>query len=144
MAQKHPETVALTAKTGHTWSYSRDPHESYYESRSIGLFGSLKGDPGAENKELVVGIEIEGTAKAYKLEELRSNSQIKDKVGKTDITLEFDKETDNLTVMGQNGKSVGHMVLYWFVWKNIYPEAQVYQDTGGLFCQSITNSSDLL
>ena len=123
--KKHPDTEVLTPATGHVRDYSKDPYEGYYESRS-GLFGFLKGGPGAEDKELVVGIKIGDTAKAYKLEELRSNSQIKDKVGKTDITLEFDNETDHLTVRDKNGKNVDHMILYWFVWKSIYPEAEVY------------------
>ena len=123
----HPDTDVLTPATGHVRDYSKDPYESYYESRS-GLFGFLKGGPGAEEKELVVGIEIGNTAKAYKLQDLRSSNPIKDKVDTTEIILEFDVETDKLTVKDQAGNTLDHMILYWFVWKGIHPEAEVYKN----------------
>ncbi len=123
----HPDTDVLTPATGHVRDYSKDPYESYYESRS-GLFGFLKGGPGADEKELVVGIELGNTAKAYKLQNLRSSGLIKDKVDATEITLEFDVETDKLTVKDQAGNTLDHMILYWFVWKGIHPEAEVYKN----------------
>jgi hypothetical protein len=71
----HPTTDALTPATGHVIDYSRDPYEDYYKSRS-GLFGFLKGGPGAEYKELVVGVNVGNIAKAYKLEEIQPAGQI--------------------------------------------------------------------
>ncbi len=123
--KKHPDTEALTPATGHVRDYSKDPYESYYESRS-GLFGFLKGGPGAEEKELVVGIEIGGTSKAYKLKELRAEKQISDTIGTTEIILKFEAKTDSLTVKDQKGNSIDHMILYWFVWKGIYPGSNIY------------------
>jgi len=87
---------------------------------------SFKGVPGAEDKELVVGINVGNIAKAYKLEEIQSAGQIKDKIDKTEITLEFDAETDKLTVKDQTGNTLDQMILYWFVWKGIHPDAEVY------------------
>ena len=124
--KKYPETDVLTPATGHVRDYSKDPYADYYESRS-GLFGFLKGGPGAEEKELVIGIEIGNTAKAYKLQELRSVSRIKDKVGATEITLRFDDETDTLTAKDLSGNTLDQLLLYWFVWKEIHPEAEVYR-----------------
>jgi len=124
--EAHPDTDALSPATGHVRDYSKDPYESYYESRS-GLFGFLKGGPGAEEKELVVGISIGNTAKAYKLQDLHTSGQIKDNVDSTEITIEFDEETDKLTVKDQSGNTLDHMILYWFVWKGIHPDAKVYK-----------------
>ena len=123
--KKYPETDVLTPATGHVRDYSKDPYEDYYESRS-GMFGFLKGGPGAEDKELVVGINVANIAKAYKLEEIQSAGQIKDKIDETEITLEFDAETDKLTVKDQTGNTLDQIILYWFVWKAIHPEAEVY------------------
>ena len=123
--KKYPETDVLTPATGHVRDYSKDPYADYYESRS-GLFGFLKGGPGAEDKELVVGINVGNIAKAYELEEIKSAGQIKDKIDKTEITLEFDAETEGLTVRDKTGKTLDQMILYWFVWKAIYPESEVY------------------
>jgi len=123
--KKYPKTDVLTPATGHVRDYSRDPYEDYYKSRS-GLFGFLKGGPGAEDKELVVGINVGNIAKAYKLEEIQSAGQLKDKIDKTEITLEIDAETDKLTVTDQTGNTLDQMILYWFVWKGIHPDAEVY------------------
>jgi hypothetical protein len=122
----HPTTDVLTPATGHIRDYSRDPYEDYYKSRS-GLFGFLKGGPGAEDKELVVGIEVSGVAKAYTLEGLRVAGELTDTIGGTDITIRFEQETDNLSVFDTFGNAIDHLILYWFVWKSIYPEAQVHQ-----------------
>lgn len=124
--KKHPDTEVLTPATGHVRDYSKDPYASYYESRS-GLFGFLNGGPGAEEKELVVGVNIGSTVKAYKLQELRSSGQIIDKVGTTEVTLNFDERTDAVSAKDQSGNSLDHMILYWFVWKGIHPEAQVFK-----------------
>lgn len=122
----HPETTALSPATGHVRDYSRDPYEEYYASRS-GLFGFLKGGPGAEEKELVVGVSIDGATRAYRLEGLRSAGQIEDQLAGENISISFDQSTDILTVKGQGGRTIDHMIVYWFVWKNIFPDTQVYR-----------------
>jgi hypothetical protein len=127
--QEHPESDVLTPATGHVRDYSRDPYEDYYKSRS-GLFGFLKGGPGAEDKELVVGIEIDGLARAYKLEELRNAGSFTDRFDEQIISLDYDDETDRLTALDQAGQTISHMILYWFVWKGIYPDSEVIEVKG--------------
>jgi hypothetical protein len=75
---------------------------------------------------LVVGIEIEGMSRAYKLKELREAEIFKDRLGERKVTLDYDDETDRLTVTDQSGQTIPHMLLYWFVWKGIYPESDIY------------------
>lgn len=123
--KKHPDTEVLTPATGHVRDYSKDPYESYYKSRS-GLFGFLKGGPGAEDKELVIGLQVGETTKAYKLKDLKTDGKIKDHIGELEVTLSFDTESEAITVTDQKGQSIDHLLLYWFVWKSIFPEADVY------------------
>ncbi len=122
---KHPTTDVLTPTTGHVRDYSKDPYEDYYKSRS-GLFGFLKGGPGAEDKELVVGIEIFGKTRAYKLDQLRREKSITDSLGGRNITLSYTPETDLLTVKDESGQQIESMLLYWFVWHSIYPDSDIY------------------
>ena len=98
-----------------------------HRSTKGGLFGFLKGGPGAEDKELIVGIEIDKKAKAYKLEDLRTTGELTDTIGGTEITLKFEQETDNLTAFDSSGNAIDHLILYWFVWKSIHPESQVHE-----------------
>jgi hypothetical protein len=123
---RYPDTTALSQATGHVRDYSRDPYEEYYASSS-GLFGFLKGGPGAEEKELVVGVSIDGTTRAYRLEELRSAGQIEDQLAGEKISIRFNQDTDIITVKGQEDRTIDHMIVYWFVWKSLYPQADVYR-----------------
>ena len=123
---QHPHTDALTPATGHVRDYSKDPYEDYYASRS-GLFGFLKGGPGAEEKELVVGVSIGAAARAYRLKDVRTAGEIDDELAGTALSLKFEETSDRLIVADQACKAVDHIVLYWFVWKGIYPESTVYQ-----------------
>jgi hypothetical protein len=123
---RHPGTDALTPATGHVRDYSKDPYEDYYASRS-GLFGFLKGGPGAEDKELVVGVTIDDAVKAYRLRDIRSAGQVMDKLAGRQITLRFDNKIDKLTVEDGQGSTLDHIILYWFVWKGIYPASEVYR-----------------
>lgn len=123
---QHPDTDALSPATGHVRDYSKDPYEDYYKSRS-GLFGFLKGGPGAEEKELVVGVTIDDAVKAYRLRDIRSAGEVMDVLSGKKITLRYDDKFDKLTVEDGQASALDHIVLYWFVWKAIYPESDVYQ-----------------
>ncbi len=65
-------------------------------------------------------------SRAYKLKELREAGILKDRLGEHKVTLKYNDETDRLTVADQSGQTISHMILYWFVWKGIYPESDVY------------------
>jgi hypothetical protein len=108
--KRNPQTKVLSLKTGHVRDYSKDPYADYYQSRK-GLFSFLKPGPGAKEKELVIGVELEGKANAYR--------------GRS-ISLVYDKETDTVTVQDETGKTIDHMATYWMVWKGIYPETVLY------------------
>ncbi len=44
-----------------------------------------------------------------------------------EIRLLFDRQTDVLKVMDNEGQEIPHMVAYWFVWKGIHPESGLYR-----------------
>lgn len=65
--------------TGYSRDYSRDPYADYYERRK-GFFSFFKPGPGEEEKALVAGITLDGSAKAYPLELLRRKKVLTDSV----------------------------------------------------------------
>ena len=126
--KRYPQTKVLSIKTGYVRDYSKDPYADYYQSRK-GLFSFLKPGPGAKEKELVIGVELEGKANAYRLEMLRDKEEITDEInGRSSISLIYDKETDTVTVQDETGKTIDHMATYWMVWKGIYPETVLYEE----------------
>jgi len=124
--KRHPETKVLSIKTGYVRDYSRDPYEDYYKSRK-GFLALFKPAPGEEEKQLVAGIAIDGSMKAYPLDHLREKGRLTDRLGDTSITLVFDPKTDVLSVRDAKGNEVPHVVLYWFVWKGINPGSDLFR-----------------
>jgi hypothetical protein len=123
--KRYPQTKVLSLKTGYSRDYSNDPYADYYQRRR-GLFSFLKPGPGAREKELIIGVESDGKANAYRLEMLRDTQQIIDEVNGRSISLRYDKDTDTVIVQDEKGETVEHVATYWMVWKGIYPETVLY------------------
>ena len=124
---KHPRTEVLSLKTGYLLDYSKDPYTKYYE-RKTGLFAFLRPGPEASEKELVIGVEIDGQARAYRLAMLRDRNEINDAINGRKIRISFDPATDTVTVQDEKGQSVDHMSTYWMVWQGVYPDTKVYDE----------------
>jgi hypothetical protein len=125
--KRFPHTKVLSLNTGYTRDYSKDPYADYYKTKK-GFFSFLKPGPGAEEKELIIGIEISGIAKGYRLEMLREKKEIRDKILDKTIVLSYDDETNSVKVKDQEGKVIDFILTYWMVWDGIYPETQVYDE----------------
>lgn len=123
--KRYPQTKVLSIKTGYSRNYSSDPYAEYYQSRK-GLFSFLKPGTGAREKELIIGVESDGKAKAYRLEILRDEKEITDEINGRLISLSYNKETDTVTVTDKEGEIIGHVTTYWMVWKGIYPETVLF------------------
>ena len=124
---KHPQTEVLSLATGYLRDYNNDPYEEYYESKK-GLFSFLRPGPGAKEKELVIGVEMDGKARAYRLAMVRDRKEISDTINGRKIRVRFDPATDLVTVQDEEEQTVDHISTYWMVWKGIYPETKIYED----------------
>ena len=117
----YPETQVLSFDTGYSRNYDSDPYLDYYKQQS-GFRSFFKLGPNEKEKELVVGIVIDGKARAYPLKQLKKAGESKDHFAGRELTLSFDTSTDSLSVVDAQGNSVEQMIAYWFVWKAIWPD----------------------
>jgi hypothetical protein len=124
--KRFPDTKVLTTDTGYLRDYTRDPYEDYYK-RKKGLFSFFNPGPGEEEKQLVAGVTINGTVKAYPLETLRRKGTITDQLGNREITIIFNTKTDELEIHDKKGNDVTYLILYWFVWKGIHPDSTIFR-----------------
>jgi hypothetical protein len=122
--KKHPGTEVLSLDTDYERDYSRDPYQSYYDSRGGGFFSFFSPDPGEEAKALVVGVVLEGTSKAYPLDLIRKKKALTDTLDDKKLTFIFDPATDQLTVRDATGNEIPFIIAYWAVWKGMYPETE--------------------
>jgi len=119
----HPNTKVLSADTGATRDYGRDPYEDYYTSESVS-FGASFNDTRLHPKALVVGIEISGKYKAYSIEAL--------KVGETRDTFEgkdvvVNKDSAGRITVTASGDRVPHIPSFWFSWLAVHPETELFK-----------------
>jgi hypothetical protein len=125
--KKHPWTLVLSTNTGYSRDYSVDPYEGYY--RGMGIWfpvGDVRKD--LSPKEMVLGVEIKGDAKAYAISQLkRIPGILKDDVGGSSIQIEVAPDGEIAGVRDDKGKPVAAIFSYWFAWQAFHPKTAVYQ-----------------
>lgn len=123
--QKHPQTTVLSNQTGYNRDYAIDPYKGYYQIGSL-MFpvGKVRLDLSA--KDRVLGIAIDGVAKAYPLERLQKNHGIlTDQVGQTQVFIEVSPEGDVVAVRNASNEEIPHMFVYWFAWQAFHPKTAI-------------------
>lgn len=126
--KRHPETRVLSFETGYARDYSRDPYESYRGSGWERFLSGFIGRPlGDKDVRFVVGVQEGNLSRAYPLEELRKAGSFTDTLGGKDIQVGYEGETDVVTVRSTSGEQIEHLVVYWFVWKEMHPEAELFE-----------------
>lgn len=124
--QMHPRTTVLSDETGYRRDYTVDPYKGYYQVGSI-MFpvGKVRIDLSA--KERVMGIAINGAAKAYAIQHLQQKSGIiEDRIGEARISIEVSPDGEVAAVRNASGERIPHMFVYWFAWQAFYPETGVF------------------
>lgn len=122
----HPDSMVLSDRTGYSRDYRVDPYTGYYRVGSL-MFpvGPVRMDLPAKTR--VLGVVVDGAAKAYSLERLRQNpGVIRDQVGQVDIRIEISSEGEVVAVQNHAGEAVNHMYLFWFAWQAFYPHTDVH------------------
>ncbi|MBS3919814.1 MAG: DUF3179 domain-containing protein [Deltaproteobacteria bacterium] len=126
--KEHPRTLILSTDTGHVRDYMVDPYEGYY--RTLGIWfpvGKVRTD--LSPKEMVLGIELSGKAKAYPISLLRKNPGVlRDKVGGKGIEIEISPDGEVAGVRDEQGQAIPSIFSYWFAWQAFHPETSVYKD----------------
>ena len=125
--QAHPETEVLSRKTGYIRDYDQYPYGTY-ESNDELLFGVEGLDSSLQIKTPVLGIEVDGVAKAYTEEAVQRDGTIVDVVGDTEIEIEHNQTVGTVMFKNkQSGEEIVPIRLFWFAWAAFHPDTEVYQ-----------------
>jgi hypothetical protein len=119
----YPESQVLSQDTGFGRPYGVDPYGDYYTSPDI-LFPVSHTDDRLGPKEIVVGLENEGTYRAYKLQQIEDDHAINDEINGKHIALfslhsfmarAFDSVVDGQTLEFQydEGKIIDQTGSVW-------------------------------
>jgi len=128
-SEKHPNSLVLSRKTGYEnrINYNRQPYPGYKTSDRV-YFPVAHRNSDYHPKEWVVGIEINGEAKAYPFKELKkADIPLKDTVGNKEIIVHFDKDSNSAHITDSNGEQLASLMAYWFAWHAFHPDAKVFK-----------------
>jgi len=125
--RRHPHADVLSVDTGFARDYRRDPYAGYGRSGSVWFpVGKLRRD--LAPKQMVLGIVLNGVARAYPLEVIAQRPGVlKDHVGDTPIRIQISDRRQVLAVHDAQGHPLAYTFSYWFAWQAFHPRTSVYK-----------------
>lgn len=125
----HPESLLLSRKTGFDRDYRREPYAGYEDSTGV-WFPVKHRDPRFHPKERVLGLELDGTFKAYPISELsRQRGQLRDRFAGRELRIEYLPNSKSARILDVSGNQLPTVNAYWFAWYAFHPETEVYRAT---------------
>lgn len=126
--RRHPNSEVLSAETGFSRDYARDPYAAYRESAGL-MFPVAVEDKRLHPKEQVIGLSLGGEHKAYPFATLsRTGARvIDDSVGGRRVRIEFDPEARTGRVFDDQGREVPSLIAFWFAWLAFHPGTALYE-----------------
>lgn len=125
---KHPQGKVLSTETGYNRDYRSTPYEGYEFSKEL-IFAVDKEDDRLARKDKVIGIVINGQAKAYPLRALKKMKQslIEDPFQAQLIQIHYDKKAKSARITDASGNLLPSTQMYWFAWYAFHPETDVFE-----------------
>ena len=124
---RHPDTMVLSTETGHNRDYSRSPYGGYAESEDV-FFPVKNKSARYHPKELVIGVNMNGKARAYPFSELsRSDAMVTDELDGTKLYIDFDATNRTGRVLDESGDEIPSTIAFWFAWYAFFPDTGVFE-----------------
>lgn len=119
--QRHGDGEVLSRKTGARRNYSRNPYQGYEREEGVyfpvPLYRKELG-----NKDMILGVELDGIPTAYELDLFSPGKKYLDKIGGRSIKVSYNKETKFAQVTdAETGEAIPHVFSFWFAWQGFYP-----------------------
>jgi len=125
--EAHPDGKVLSAETGYPRDYGENAYASYEHSRET-MFPVKWSRPELPKKSWVIGVLINGQAKAYALDDLKKETLVQDKIAGTQIEIAYDPARCSAQIIDkQSGQAVAYAMAYWFAWQAFYPKTELFR-----------------
>ncbi len=124
--RKHPDTKTLDINTGYKRSYDINPYEDYAKTELL-MFPVSNSDARFDRKEMVIGIRINGKARAYIYDDLaKLDKPLEDELGGEKIVVHYDKDTATGHITNKDGAELPSVAGFWFAWYTFNQDTDVY------------------
>lgn len=127
----HPNGEVLSQDTGATRFYGTDPYGSYYTEPGT-LFPSRgTADTRLDQKDFILGIVINGSAKAYYPPTIKAVGQVEDVFEGVTIVAQYEEELDAVRLFRKNPdgslERINPFPSFWFSWVAAHPKTALYK-----------------
>ena len=130
--RRYPDTQVLSTDTGFGIKYRTSPYVEYQRSRDL-MFPVDNRSKQYSNKELVLGVAIDGAHKAYPFKELRKRDQhsFDDTLNGKEFTIEWREKEKYARAISSDGEEIPTVIVFWFAWYAFHPTTAVFQAGSG-------------
>lgn len=122
---EHPDSEVLSKNTGFSRPYGTDPYGNYYENSFV-LFPVENSEDSIHPKTVVFGIEVNGSYKAYREDDLVLYGTINDSIDGSDIIIERDNAGIVKITYVETGEEIVKERDFWFAWYAFHPDTELY------------------
>lgn len=125
-----PNGQALSRNTGADRHYGVDPYGNYYSNDEV-FFRVSAEDSRLDKKDFILGILVNGKAKAYDVRTIKALGEITDTFeGKTFIA-RYDPTIDAVRFFEKNSDGalirINPFGSFWFSWVAVHPDTELYK-----------------
>ncbi len=128
--KKFPNGQVLSRNTGHIRFYGQDPYGDYYSTPGT-FFPVSKQDDRLGEKELVLGIVVNGKAKAYQPAAVKREGEVTDTFQGKTIVARYERDIDAVRLYEQKTdgslERINPFVAYWFSWAAARPGTELFK-----------------
>lgn len=127
---QHPDGEVLTRETGANRDYDRDPYGDYYTTTGV-YFPLTKRDDRLPEKEFILGIVINGQAKAYVPGAVTVAGRVEETIGGKTVVAQYESDLDVVRLYEKAASGdlqrLETIATYWFTWAAVHPDTEVYK-----------------
>ena len=124
----HSQGTVLSRDTGTTRFYGQDPYGDYYTTPGT-YFPVGKKDDRLGDKDFILGIVINGMAKAYWPEAVKKAGEITDQFAEKTIVAKYEKEIDAVRLFEKKADGTVERInpfgAFWFSWVAAHPDTEL-------------------
>lgn len=124
----NPDGAVLSRDTGATRFYGQDPYGDYYTTPGT-YFPVGKKDDRLSDKDFILGIVINGKAKAYLPEAVKKAGEITDQFEEKTIVARYEKEIDAVRLFEKKADGAVERInpfgSFWFSWVAAHPNTEL-------------------
>ena len=121
--EKYPQGEVLSLDTGYVRHYGDELYADYFAFDSP-VFPVPQYRDELPQKSKVVGVIVNGVAKAYPLKGLPAS--LSDTVGDRDIVVRYNREQQYPRITLAQGETIPSVVAFWFAWQAFHPQTELW------------------